>query len=336
MKKKLFIIGCLLLTTATFSIVKKDPAGRVLIYSKQPTQGVTIYTNDSVGIGTNSPSAKLQITGNAEAQPILKIGSNVANGNLLEARGNLSGNYAMLISTSGNVGIGTDNVSERLVVEGTIKMTKGAGIVFADGSSIQNKQMHTGAVYRWNVFTTYRDGWVDGNSSYLFGGIAPSTWSSAYANQLSSDKNVLRRLFINKGYGGKSALVVSDDYYFYPNSTGGRIAVALFRIKNITGSPIDWTVNFKYSSGNWASTASAACNGVSEFTYSGNQRAGDTNVVITIPANRTSTVIFQSSGYYSTTYAFWIFMAFGNDSLALPAGLEYVDDFDTATGGWEQ
>jgi hypothetical protein len=29
-------------------------------------------------------------------------------------------------------------------------------------------------------------------------------------------------------------------------------------------------------------------------------------------------------------------MAFGNNSLQLPAGLEFVDDLDTATGGYEQ
>lgn len=54
-----------------------------------------------------------------------------------------------------------------------------------------------------------------------------------------------------------------------------------------------------------------------------------------IPANRTSTVIFVSgSAPVATTRA--TLMAFSNDSLALPAGLEYVDDLDTATGGWEQ
>jgi hypothetical protein len=31
-----------------------------------------------------------------------------------------------------------------------------------------------------------------------------------------------------------------------------------------------------------------------------------------------------------------LFLGFYNDSLKLPAGLEFVDDFDTATGGWEK
>ena len=29
-------------------------------------------------------------------------------------------------------------------------------------------------------------------------------------------------------------------------------------------------------------------------------------------------------------------LAFVNNSLTLPAGLEFVDDLDTATGGWTQ
>ena len=29
-------------------------------------------------------------------------------------------------------------------------------------------------------------------------------------------------------------------------------------------------------------------------------------------------------------------LAFHNDSLVLPAGLEFVDDLDTASGGYEQ
>ena len=31
-----------------------------------------------------------------------------------------------------------------------------------------------------------------------------------------------------------------------------------------------------------------------------------------------------------------VILAFYNDSLDLPAGLEFVDDLDTATGGYEQ
>ena len=60
-----------------------------------------------------------------------------------------------------------------------------------------------------------------------------------------------------------------------------------------------------------------------------------------IPANRTSTVILVSSsgapGNAATgVYSRPLFLAFTDDCLDLPAGLEFVNDFDTATGGLDE
>ena len=53
--------------------------------------------------------------------------------------------------------------------------------------------------------------------------------------------------------------------------------------------------------------------------------------LITLPANRTSTVIFTvPAGYPNTMRS--LFMGFYNNMLMLPTGLEYVDDLQTATG----
>jgi len=343
MKKKLLIIGCLLLTTATFSIVKKDPTGRVLIYSKQPTQGVTIYTNDSVGIGTNSPNAKLQITGNAQTQPIFKIGSGVASGNLLEARGNSAADYAMVITTSGNVGINTPTPSTTLEVRGTINITVG-GLTLPDGTTIKNKQMHMGSVYRWTVFSSYdqQSGYAANNETDTFGGVAPSTWGNGNARpyQILSSFDYLRDMFPRKGYGGKNAMVVADFWQSY-SSTNGKTAFALFRIKNTTGSAINWTVNWYRSAySGWGSCAGISINGADTwngcstyyFTSKGNN-------VLSIPPNQTSTIIFQAGsgpqGGTTYEYARPLILGFVDNCLVLPAGLEYVDDLDTVQGNWK-
>jgi hypothetical protein len=68
---------------------------------------------------------------------------------------------------------------------------------------------------------------------------------------------------------------------------------------------------------------------------------GNTSLNLSIPANRTSTVIFVSTGTANYNHTSNIHeranvLAFYNNSLALPSGLQYVDDLDTATGGWEQ
>jgi hypothetical protein len=201
---------------------------------------------------------------------------------------------------------------------------------------------HTGVVYRWTAFSTYSQvaGWYANNSPEFFGGINPQVWTdgNAVASQLSADKEVLRTLFTQKGYGGKNAVVFADERYFY-SSTDGKIAAALFRIKNTTASAIDWTPSVNFTAYYlWGETASVALNGNLAWTSGTsilNPTSAAISIPLSIPANRTSTAIFVSAssapnGTRST------FLAFGNNSLALPAGLEYIDDFDTATGNWSQ
>ena len=62
---------------------------------------------------------------------------------------------------------------------------------------------------------------------------------------------------------------------------------------------------------------------------------------ITIPKGRTSTVVVNAAGSAAYNWGYGnqvrkVMLAFYNNSLKLPTGLQFVDDFDTATGGWEQ
>lgn len=203
-----------------------------------------------------------------------------------------------------------------------------------------------GSVYRWNVFSTYsqQSGWYAANNGSLFGGVPPNTWSdtNALASQMSSSKDVLRALFTRKGYAGANALVYADEWVGY-SSTNGKHVAALFRIKNTTATDIVWTPYVQVTAyPNWGESASIALNGIPVWSSSTTYTPTSTPISasMTIPANRTSTVIFVSG----TSIPFSangmnirsLLLGFVNNSLALPAGLEYVDDLDVATGSWDQ
>lgn len=199
----------------------------------------------------------------------------------------------------------------------------------------------SGAPYRWAVFSTYGQfsGWYAGNSAAMYGGVAPSMWSdgSARAYMMSSDKEVLRTLFSRKGYGGKNALVAADEWYSY-SSTNSKHAAALFRIRNTTENTISWRPSvYMTCYGGWGEWASIALNGANVYEDGSNRTAmtPPTNVSLPIPPNRTSTAIFVA-GSGPPQYTRSLLLAFTNNCLELPAGLEFVDDLDTATGGWEQ
>jgi hypothetical protein len=200
----------------------------------------------------------------------------------------------------------------------------------------------TQRVYRWAVFSTfdYNGVWMGNNNALLFGGVPPSTWTDGYglAAQMSADKSVLRTLFQHKAYPGDNALVWAETWV-YSGSTDGRVVTALFRIRNTTAAPITWPVTFNYTCySGWGEIASAALNGASVYSAGGCAPGGGSiaTVNLSIPAQRTSTAIFVSTSGQPAANMRSVMLAFSNNSLSLPAGLEFVDDLETATGGWEQ
>ncbi len=185
--------------------------------------------------------------------------------------------------------------------------------------------------YRWNVFSTYMQdtGWVMGNDSTLFGGVNPSNWSdnNATANMISSNRDVQRALFTRRATFGSNALVYCDTWHHY-SSTNGKIVVCLFRVRNNTSSPITWTPWIGYTAYSaWNEMASCALNGALVWS-SGS--SGQTSVSLSIPANGTSTVIFAAGAGSAGAPTRTTLLGFFNNSLVLPEGLEFVDDFDTA------
>jgi hypothetical protein len=231
-------------------------------------------------------------------------------------------------------------------VSGTLKVAdnfSAAGNLTITGNLIVSKPIKgvPTATYRWGMWDTYMNcnDWMHGNAAGLFGGVNPSNWSNmATAANMSSDKNVLAALFARKGYARSAANVVSEQFQNGGNySQVGRFAGTLMRVRNSTGAAITWTVKYVYTSyAGWSHQASAAVNGTLVW-QSGNDCANgcEQSVAITIPANRTSTVIFVSSNGPGQRGGVMGMLGFRHPTLTLPDGLEYVDDLETAANGWD-
>jgi hypothetical protein len=157
------------------------------------------------------------------------------------------------------------------------------------------------------------------------------------ASQMSPDAETLRTLFNRKLYPGLNALVSAERWHD-SSSTNGKVTVALLRIRNSTGSPIDWTPYFYYTAhANWSERASVAVNGQNVWNTTGNYYSNSTaSPTLTLPASSTSTVIWvvPSSPYWSVGGGYYrmTMLAFYNGSLGLPAGLSLVDDLETLNG----
>lgn len=220
---------------------------------------------------------------------------------------------------------------------GATGATGAQGATGATGAAGAAGASHSGAIYRWNVFSTYDQGsgWMADNITSLFGGIAPSSWTDGNATvEALGSMEELRTLFSRKGYASKNALVVADTWTAV-SSSNGKIAVALFRIKNTTGSAIQWDVTAHHTSDPaFSERASAALNGSLIWTSASSSIGGADaaqNHAFPIPANSTSTVVFSSGSSSVQVDSRSVLLAFSGDSLLLPAGLEYVDDLDVAT-----
>jgi hypothetical protein len=190
------------------------------------------------------------------------------------------------------------------------------------------------------VFNTYdfTAGFLAGNNSSLFGGVMPQIWSdgNGTANMISADKDLQRALFNRKAYPGKNALVYAETWYT-ASSTDGKLVVVLFRVKNTTASAIAWTPNWYTTCyGGFNEFASLALNGANTWQSGGCSSSALMSMPLSIPANRTSTVVFVSSSAPNAGNSRSVLLAFANNSLDLPAGLEFVDDLDTATGDYSQ
>ena len=201
-----------------------------------------------------------------------------------------------------------------------------------------------GSTYRWTKWATYdqHSSWFLDNRSELFGGVNPSNWgdNNACAHQMSDNFDLLRQFYTRAGptIGTiKNANIYLDRHETHNSSTNSFHASTIFRIHNDSNQPIDWTMHWYGTSyGGWNEYRSIALNGQSILCDGGDHRAHSSNTsnTISIPPNRTSTIIVvASSTHPSGSRA--IALYFWNNTLVLPEGLEFVDDFDIKGNGWD-
>lgn len=202
--------------------------------------------------------------------------------------------------------------------------------------------------FRWHMFHVYSNngiGWFDGNNVRHFGGRNPSNWGDGNARvwDMHPDIQYIGRLFTRRGVGaadGSGATVCSETWYLY-SSTDTKYCIALFRIKNTRTSTINYAARW-YGTGwsGWGNQQSATMNGNQQWASSCTwwcQRDKTWQVPANSQGNRVSTLIYANGMTHPNHYADSHHIeatALMFERLALPSGLEYCDDMDTASGRW--
>ncbi len=197
--------------------------------------------------------------------------------------------------------------------------------------------------FRWNSYSN-NWGWFANNENQWFGGVHPSQWGddsgNGFAWQISADKNIQRTLFNKLMWGGWNLQAIAEEWFVY-SSTNSQTFGVLFRIRNKTPNAINWRTAFWYSAySGWGEETTAAINGQNQWQGNGACAYCSSSTTFTVPANRMSTVIFTagSSDRASGCCDFGPrtnMLIFTENSMKLPAGLEYENDLDYATGGYE-
>ena len=277
-----------------------------------------------------------------EEQVLPEGGADFANDVTVSGDLNVSGGIGSAGNAivGGGVQVGTANMAASQQTSGMLRWFDGKlqvsdGIEWRDVET-RGSSASSGAVFRWAEWSTYEQNidWFATNNSAMFGGVAPSQWSDngAIASQMSTDPDVLGTLFNKTCHSGPNATVVAEEWRSY-SSTNSKHAGALFRIRNTTSTSISWNVIW-YSTcyPSWGEKASISVNGASAYVNVNTRYASQPAlpITLTMPPNQTSTVIFVvgSAPAGSAGDVRACFLAFGGNCLALPAGLEYVDDLN--------
>ncbi len=131
--------------------------------------------------------------------------------------------------------------------------------------------------------------------------------------------------------------MIKNENFTQFSSTNGKVALALFRIRNHADTAIRWQPGFRHSAYSaWGERASVTINGANTFV---SENSGLSYINISVPPKRVSTVIFASTSGVPMNIASGIYVRNCTlllENIVLPDGLSFVDDLDNASGGWEQ
>ena len=126
------------------------------------TPQMLINNLGNVGIGTTTPSAKLNIQSSGATTALIASGS--SNSTLLQLSSPIDSNI-MFVSGSGNVGIGTITPTEKLRVQGTISSSFISSSLIATGQSTTNPAIR---LESGSLLTTVTPGSLEYNNNALW------------------------------------------------------------------------------------------------------------------------------------------------------------------------
>jgi hypothetical protein len=202
-------------------------------------------------------------------------------------------------------------------------------------------------LFRWQVWDTYDNsgGWLMKNDAQFYGGVSPSVWTdgSGKASSMSQNFDVLRTFYTRTGpivdaeaNNFKGMLVTNEVSHMY-SSTNGKMASALFRVRNSNKASTVWAFSYMATSyGGWGEWASVALNGENAHSAGANDGAAHSySVNLSLRPGMNTVIVVAASGKPSAVSSNQIrtcSLAITGNTLTLPAGLAFVDDL--FEGGW--
>jgi hypothetical protein len=192
--------------------------------------------------------------------------------------------------------------------------------------------------YRSRLFETFdvnSETYLFGDQASLFGGVAPSAWSSgATADQVDLDQ--VGAFLIDEGQAGANALL-SMSKFEQISDQQGIFFIAHFQVENTAEVVKSWTLDFEYSCYesrvNGPQSSSLALNGESAWSslnLTCSSLSQSTQVTLDLPPQEISDVVMVIAGSTPSSGATnpgvpyrRVMFAFTSECLSLPEGLRY-------------